>query len=150
MVSDKDSVHLSVNEVLEYQSQNKDINFRVANLEIFPEADNVRIFENKSGNNVLEYKKGDKILASCFLSGEDHLVCLYKDNGFYQYINYADGHTKEFRKDMEYPVSQSLHARIHNIASFSKALCSNTLKRISNNNKNQTIVSQIQNKFHNR
>jgi len=121
LVPSEQGLLLSVNDVL---PSSDEINMNISNLKIMPAANKITIRKNKCGNDVLEYRQDNKILASCSLNGDEHLVRLYSDDGsFQEYLTSPKHRTKQFRGDVLYPIaSPYLECRIDNIASLSKVL----------------------------
>ena len=121
LVPPEQGLSLSVNDIIPPPNE---INVNVSGLEIMPKANKITIRQNKYGNDILEYKRDDKILASYSLNGDEHLVCLYSDDGSVrEYLTSPKQRPKQFRGDTLYPIaSLSLECRINNIASYSKAL----------------------------
>lgn len=121
-------VNLSINDIIpsfqQSNSLNNEISVDVKGLEIMPNANKITIYKNKFGNDIMEYKKDNKLLASCSLNADEHLIRLYADDGtFQEYITSPNGRTKEIRGDVLYPITNpSLECKVDNIASLSKVL----------------------------
>lgn len=139
IVSSGQGILLSISDIIPLFKQpavNNEIEISVKNLGIMPDADKVFIHKNKFGNDILEYKKGDKLLASCSINGESHLVRLYSDDGkFTEYMTSTNQRAKRFVGGVLYPITSSyLESRIENIVSFSKAIAK---KNMINNSVNK-------------
>ena len=123
-----EGVDLYINDIIpsfqQSNSLNNEISVDVKGLDIMPNANNITIYKNKFGNDIMEYKKDNKLLASCSLNADEHLIRLYADDGtFQEYITSPNGRTKQMRGDVLYPITNpSLECRIDNIASLSKVL----------------------------
>ena len=124
LVPPEQGISLSVHDIIPAFQSNNEINLNVNNLEIMPSANRITIHQNKFGNHILEYRQGGKLLASCSLDGEEHLVRLYSDDGsFQEYMTSPKQRTKQFKNNMLYPlVSSSLECHIDSIVSLSSAI----------------------------
>ena len=147
LVPSSQGIILSIDDIIPSFRQSNvlhdEISFNVKDLEIMPDANKITIYKNKFGNDILEYKRGNKLLASCSLNSDEHLVRLYADDGtFQEYITLQNGRTKQIRGNVLYPITKSLEYTVDNIASLSKSLGERYLKRAENINGTPSQANQ--------